>query len=73
MPTQRLSKAGKEIISTKPVSPFATRSGLKRNLNLVWLPIAYLQDAINKADKNLRRMEQEINDSIKKKQRLIKV
>ena len=66
MPTRKLSKADKEIISTKPVSPFATRSGLKRNLNLVWSPTAYLQDAINKAGKNLRRMEQEINDSIQK-------
>ena len=66
MPTRRLSKADKEIISTKPVSPFATRSGLKRNLNLVWSPTAYLQDAINEADRNLRRMEQEINDSIQR-------
>ena len=66
MPTRRLSKADKQIISTKPVSPFATRSGLKRNLNLVWSPTAYLQDAINDADRNLTRMEQEINDSIQK-------
>ena len=66
MPTRRLSKADKEIISTKPVSPFATRSGLKHNLNLVWSPTAYLQDAINDADRNLTRMEQEINDSIQK-------
>ena len=39
---------------------------LKRNVNLVWSPTAYLQDAINKADRNLRRMEQEINNSIQK-------
>ena len=64
MPTRRLSKADKQIISTKPVSPFATRSGLKRNLNLLWSPTAYLQDAINDGDRNLTRMEQEINDSI---------
>ena len=63
MPTRRLSRADKEIISSKPVSPFANRSGLKRNQNLIWSPAAILQDAINEADRNLRRMEQEINDS----------
>ena len=64
MPKRRLSKADKQIISTEPVSPFATRSGLQRNVNLVWSPTAYLQDAINDADRNLTRMEEEINDSI---------
>ena len=63
MPTRRLSRADKEIISSKPVSPFANRSGLKRNQNLIWSPAAILQDAINEADRNLTRMEQEINDS----------
>ena len=63
MPTQRLSRADKEIISSKPVSPFANRSGLKRNQNLIWSPAAILQDAINEADRNLTRMEQEINYS----------
>ena len=66
MPKRRLSKADKQIISTEPVSPFATRSGLQWNVNLVWLPTVYLQDAINDADRNLTRMEQEINDSIQK-------
>ena len=63
MPTRRLSRADKEIISSKPVSPCANRSGLKCNQNLIWSPAAILQDAINEADRNLTRMEQEINDS----------
>ena len=63
MPTRKISRADKEIISSMPVSPFANRSGLKRNQNLIWSPAAILQDAINEADRNLTRMEQEINDS----------
>ena len=64
MHKRRLSKADKQIISTEPVSPFATRSGLQRNVKLVWSPTADLQDAINEADRNLTRMEEEANASI---------
>ena len=57
-----LSKADKQVISTELVSPFATRSGLQRNV--VWSPTADLQDAINEADRNLTRIEEEANASI---------
>ena len=62
MPTRGYHKADKQVLSTEPVSPFTTRSGLQRNV--VWSPKADLQDAINEADRNLRRMAEEANSSI---------
>ena len=62
MPKRGYSKADKQVLSTAPLSPFTTRSGLQRNV--VWSPQADLQDAINEADRNLRRMAEEANSSI---------
>ena len=66
MPARRITRADKEIISSQPVSPCANRSGLTRNQSFIRSPAATLQDAINKADRNLTRMGQEINDSSQK-------
>ena len=62
MPKRGYSKADKQVLSTAPLSPFTTRSGLQRNV--VRSPQADLQDAINEADRNLTRMAEEANSSI---------
>ena len=66
MPARRITRADKEIISSQPVSPCTNRSGLTRNQSLVWSPETTLRDVINEADRNLTRMNQEINDSSQK-------